>query len=96
VLEGQERALAGRDLLSEKSQQRLAKEETVAKLTTVKTLTERTSPGESARWFRRAKQHTSGRYCCHATVATMRVPHEITLDEAQDPEQKTGPKSSPV
>jgi hypothetical protein len=36
VLEGQERALAGRDLLSEKSQQRLAKEETVAKLTTVK------------------------------------------------------------
>jgi len=39
VLEGQERALAGRDLLSEKSQQRLANEETIAKLTTVKTVT---------------------------------------------------------
>ena len=56
----------------------------------------RTSRGESVRWFRRENQQTSGRYCCHAAVATMRVPHEITLDEAQDPEQKTGPKSSPV
>jgi hypothetical protein len=97
VLEGQERALAGRDLLPEKSQQRLAKEETVSTLTTVKTLTPnaRVQANRRVGFGERNIKHRlvivatrQWRRCvCHTkSLSTKRKTHN----------KKTGPKSSPV